>query len=137
MIRRANEKDIVAIYNLECELFEESLGINFITNDLKQNTAAYYFVYELEGEIIGYIASWIFDNTTILNFGVKPRFRRQHIGSALFNKLLEYAKMPISLEVDVENEIAIEFYLKNGFEKKALRKDYYKNHHDAILMVRM
>ena len=39
-----------------------------------------------------------------------------------------------SLEVNVNNKVAIKFYLKNGFEIKTVRSNYYKDS-DAYLMV--
>ena len=39
-----------------------------------------------------------------------------------------------SLEVNINNKSAINFYLKNGFEIKSIRKNYYGND-DAYLMV--
>jgi ribosomal-protein-alanine N-acetyltransferase len=40
------------------------------------------------------------------------------------------------LEVDVNNNDAIELYLKNGYEKLNIRKDYYGYGKDAQIMKR-
>ena len=42
----------------------------------------------------------------------------------------------MTLEVRVSNSVAIKFYEKHGFVKHSIRKNYYSNGEDAILMIR-
>ncbi len=137
MIRRANINDASGIAKLDAMMFKDSLGLEFFTNDLLNNCFAYYFVCEIDEEIIGYINSWISDNTEILNFCVDEKYQKQGIGTLLYNEVEKVANGIISLEVRVSNLNAINFYLKKGFEKAAIRKNYYSNGENAILMVRM
>ena len=96
-------------------------------------------VYE-DDEIKGIISySIIYERAEINYIVTLPKYRRQGISQ----KLLSYALSDIlkngcnsvSLEVDTQNIPAINLYLKNGFVKKAIRKNYYKNQ-DAFLMVK-
>ena len=61
-------------------------------------------------------------------------YRNKGIATILMEKLLEEA-LDITLEVRIDNEIAINLYRKFGFEKVAIRKGYY-NGVDGILMER-
>ena len=137
MVRKATVNDAAKIADLDSRMFEDSLDFNFIHNDLSNNPMAYYFVYEEENNIIGYINCWVSDNTEILNFCVEPDYRKKGIGSKLFNEVERIASGVISLEVRVSNTNAIEFYSNRGFKKALIRKGYYSNGEDAILMVRM
>jgi ribosomal-protein-alanine N-acetyltransferase len=137
MIRRANIEDALAIANLDAEIFEDSLGYDFIESDFRLNPFARYYVYENENEIVGYIIFWVSDNTSILNFGVKKECRKEGIGSMLFDEVLKEQEGIISLEVRISNLNAINFYKNRNFKEVRVRKNYYSNGEDAILMVRM
>ena len=137
MIRRATVEDANKIAKLDNKMFEDSLEYEFIHNDLANNPFAYYFVYEIDDNIIGYINCWVSDNTEILNFCVDDKYQKQGIGTLLYNEVEKIANGIISLEVRVSNINAINFYLNKGFEKAYIRKNYYSNGENAILMVRM
>ena len=137
MIRRATVLDAKQIAELDNRMFVDSLEYDFIYNDLSNNPFAYYFVYEIEGNIVGYINCWVSDNTEILNFCVDDKYQKQGIGTLLYNEVEKIANGIISLEVRVSNLNAINFYLNKGFEKACIRKNYYSNGENAILMVRM
>ena len=96
-------------------------------------------VYE-DDEIKGIISySIIYERAEINYIVTLPKYRRQGISQQLLsyalNDILKNGCNSVSLEVDVQNIPAINLYLKNGFVKKAIRKNYYKNQ-DAFLMVK-
>jgi ribosomal-protein-alanine N-acetyltransferase len=136
MIRRANVSDAVNIATLDAKMFVDSLGLNFIKNDLENNEFAHYFVCEIDDKIIGYINCWVSDITEILNFCVEKEYQKQGIGNLLYNEVLKISTGIISLEVRVSNLNAINFYEKRGFKRVAIRRSYYSNGEDAILMVK-
>lgn len=136
MIRKARFLDINEIYQIEKELFGESLGLEFIANDVEQNNRAYYYVCEIDAKVVGFISSWVNDNTMILNFGVLKEYRRQGIGDLLLKKVFDVAQGDITLEVRVSNTNAINFYKKRGFKEVTIRKNYYSNGEDALLMLK-
>lgn len=136
MIRKASILDAKEIAKIDSEIFVDSLGIDFIESDLKFNPFANYFVYEKDNIIIGYIIAWISDNTSILNFGVLKEYRGQGIGKTLFEEVKKISEGVITLEVRTSNVNAINFYEKRGFKKYAIRKNYYSNGEDAILMIK-
>ena len=137
MIRRATILDALEISKLDQRNFVVCLSYEFIYSDLENNPIAYYFVYETNNRIVGYINCWVSDNTTILNFCVDEEYRNKGIGKSLIEKVLEISVGIITLEVRVSNNNAINLYQKYGFERALIRKGYYSNGEDAILMVRM
>jgi len=137
MIRKATILDALEISKLDQRNFVDCLSYEFIYSDLENNPFAYYFVYETNNRIVGYINCWVSDNTTILNFCVDEEYRNKGIGKSLIEKVLEVSVGIITLEVRVSNNNAINLYQKYGFEKALIRKGYYSDGEDAILMVRM
>lgn len=73
-----------------------------------------------------------------MNIVVKKDERNKGIGSSLLKEIIHIAKKlkakTITLEVNENNEPAIKLYKKYGFEQVGLRKKYYNNKEDAILM---
>ena len=86
MIRIARIEDSKKIADLDSKMFKDSLGYEFIHNDILNNLNAYYFVYEIENEIVGYINLWVDDNTQILNFCVEYQYQGQGIGDLLYKE---------------------------------------------------
>ena len=136
MIRKATVLDAVEIANLDKQMFEDSLELSFISNDLANNPMANYFVCEIDNKIVGYIGSWVSDNTEILNFCVLKEYQKQGIGTLLFNEVLNICEGVLTLEVRESNLNAINFYTKKGFKVAFKRRNYYSNGEDAILMVK-
>lgn len=73
-----------------------------------------------------------------MNIVVKKDKRQEGIGSKLLNEIFEIAKQQkaqsITLEVNENNQPAIKLYQKFGFEQVGLRKKYYHNKDNAIIM---
>lgn len=81
----------------------------------------------------------IFQDIEIVKLGVISQCRRQKIGSKLLDYTLEYSahigsEVALHLEVSHNNHAALELYRKRGFKKIALRKQYYRNGDDAVIM---
>lgn len=136
MIRKANINDAAKIHELDSKMFSDSLGYNFIYNDLLNNKMAYYFVYEIDNNIVGYINCWISYNTEILNFCVEKEYQGKGIGNLLYSEVEKNSIGIISLEVRESNLNAIKFYKNRGFKEVAVRKNYYSNGENAILMIK-
>lgn len=117
--------------------------LNNIIDDYKITKNPYnkMMVYEIDDKIVGFIDySIIFDKIELNYIIVIPSYRNRGIASKLMDFLLENAKekesINITLEVNVNNECAINLYKKYGFYEVAIRKNYY-NGEDAIMMMRM
>ena len=107
-----------------------------VLNELKNNPFANFLLYEENNEIIGYIYySDIYDRVEINQFEIKNIHRNCGKGDLLLKKFIKIVDKDITLEVREDNEPAIRLYLKNNFNKTAIRKGYYKGI-DGILMER-
>lgn len=96
-----------------------------------------YFVYQ-SNDILGYIViDIIYDKIEIVDLFVKKEARNRKIGTDMLEYVISLAKSlnayNITLEVNVNNKIAIKLYEKFKFKKIAIRKSYYKGV-DGILM---
>ena len=142
VIRRGEEKDILAIEELEKQCFATPWSYESLKYDIVENNRALYLVAEIEGEIVGYVGIWkIVDEGHITNVAVSPAYRRKHIASALLETLFRVTEragvVQHTLEVRAGNEGAIKLYEGFGFKEAGLRKGYYEdNGEDAIIMWR-
>lgn len=81
------------------------------------------------------------DECEIKTLAVMQEFRRRGHAGDLTNEMVRFCQInavrKVFLEVSKQNEPAISFYIKHGFEEYLQRKDYYKDGSDAILMQRI
>ncbi len=135
---KLESKDVKQVVLLEEQFLGESLGEEMILNELDNPNVCFLSAKDNE-KVIGYIGAYTFDDSMeILNFVVDEAYQRQGVGSLLFNTLLNmYDKTKsIVLEVRYNNEKGISFYKKNNFNVISIRKHYYKNGDDAIVMMK-
>lgn len=96
---------------------------------------------EESGAVCGYAGVWMmYDVGNITNVAVHPAFRRGGIGMKLIELIekicSERGMREITLEVRAGNKPAIALYEKMGFKLCGLRKRYYKNREDALIMTK-
>lgn len=90
-------------------------------------------------EIIGFAGlKIILDEADVMNIVTKKGKRNLGIGKLMLEKLIHIAKengvKKITLEVNSKNTPAMHLYKKLNFEEISVRKQYYKNADDAIIM---
>lgn len=142
IIRRAEERDVEEIAELEKICFNDPWSIESVRSDVLENKLSFYIVVEISGNVAGYMGIWnILDEGHITNVAVDPRFRRKHIASAMMDVMLEVTGSAgikkHTLEVRTGNIKAIKFYEKYGFKGTAIRPGYYEdNGEDALIMWR-
>lgn len=95
--------------------------------------------YRIGDERVAFISySIIYERAELNYIAVITKYRRRGIAQKLFEYVVDDLKnnmvKNLSLEVNVNNESAVRFYLKNGFKIESIRKKYYGND-DAYLMV--
>ena len=82
---------------------------------------------------------------TLVGIGVLPEYRHHGIGKQMLTEMLAWVKEQTKVErlqltVYADNEIAIKFYKKLGFQKEGLFKNYAKSvngHYQDGLMMAM
>ena len=130
--------DLTLIENILETDFDDFWNYNVLKSEL-ENQNSKYLVAKIDNQIVGFagIIS-ILDEAEILNIVVHKKFRNRKIGSLLLESIIELAfslnLKIINLEVRQSNIPAIKLYEKYGFEICGLRKKYYNNTEDAILM---
>ena len=138
-IRKMTSSNIEEIANLEKECFSSPWSEDGLKNELDNNFARFFVAFS-GGKIAGYIGSHnVLGEVYITNVAVFPEFRRNGVGKALVEFLVDEMKAEnaefVTLEVRKSNFSAISLYEKCGFGKVGERKKFYeKPIEDAILM---
>ncbi|GAA0177699.1 ribosomal protein S18-alanine N-acetyltransferase [Clostridium sediminicola] len=103
------------------------------------NKFAHYIGIKIDDKLAGYIGIWfIMDEAHITNVAVYPYFRRMGLANKLLQAALRLCHkhdiVAITLEVRDSNIPARNLYTKFGFIEEGIRKKYYENGEDAIIM---
>ena len=140
-IRQLKEKDLEKIAHYEKEIFKND---SFSLDTLEKFKRDKYFiglVAEEESEIVGYLfVSYFGNESNILKIAVDRFYRKQGIAKKLLTQMIdelrEICVENLFLEVDENNEPAINLYRAFGFEKTRIRYAYYKDGANAIEMIK-
>lgn len=139
-VRKMEFRDIKKVVELEEKYLLESLGEKLLASELSEkNNGVSFYVIENDDVVIGYIGRYyFFQEAEVLNFVVDESYQRQGYGQKVFDKMVEDMKdvKKITLEVRASNIKGINFYTKNGFKQVGVRKKYYKNGEDALLLLK-
>lgn len=103
------------------------------------NTNSSYLNIRLDNEIVCYGGlKFILDEAELMNIVTKQNKRNLGLAKLLLKELINLAKqkkcLKINLEVNTNNLPAIHLYEIFNFKKVGLRKKYYNNTDDALLM---
>ena len=140
-ILKADTSDISEIAAIEQKCIPDGWSEKGFS-DWLENKNTVIFKAVSDGKVIGFAnASWILDESELLNIAVYENYRNKGIAQKIFifleKFLMKKNVKKIFLEVREKNLPAISFYEKNGFVKNGLRKNYYKNPVDnGVLMMK-
>ncbi|HDI12897.1 MAG TPA: ribosomal-protein-alanine N-acetyltransferase [Hadesarchaea archaeon] len=140
-IREAMEKDLSTVLSIEYKCFKDPYPLSLLNRLLIMHPDG-FLVAEVDGKVVGYVIGVIKWRATghILAIGVDPMYRRQYIGSALMeqmiNRLKEKGAKLVRLETRKSNIDAQRFYLKLGFKMVGEIPYYYEDGETAIAMER-
>lgn len=133
--------DLEKIEDCLLEEFDDFWSTSILKQELKNKKQlnSHYFVAKQQDEIVGFAGILtIIDEINIMNIVVRKNKRHLGIGSLLLEFILNFAKQQnttsITLEVNEKNLSAINLYKKYNFKQVGLRKNYYHNTDNAILM---
>ena len=94
-----------------------------------------YLTAIIDETIVGICSYYIVcDELELVNIAVDESVRKQGVGRAMMEKMLEEEFFVCSLEVAEDNLGAMEFYKTFGFIETGRRKNFYKNK-DAVIMI--
>lgn len=119
--------------------FDEFWSYQILKEELKSSFSEYIVAKNSNNIIVGFAGiKVILDEADLMNIVTRKSMRGNGIASKMLNYVIEYCKQNkikvLNLEVNEKNDIAIKLYKKNNFKQIGLRKKYYKNTDDAILM---
>ena len=139
-IRKMNVSDVSYVYEEEIKIFGKSLGEKTLYNEILYNEMSRYFIACVDSKRAGYVGSWLtIPNAEILNLFVSLEYRGPGIGKKLMNEVInichENKIKALTLEVNVGNKHAVKMYEDLGFIVGSIRKKYYNNKEDALLMI--
>lgn len=123
---------------IEREAFDQPWTENMFIPEVEDENA-YYIVGVRGDEVICYGGFHkVLDEAHITNIAVKSTDRGRGIGKLLMSELLSRAKLVgvkyVTLEVRQNNYVAIKMYEDFGFRTEGIRKRYYNNMYDALIM---
>jgi ribosomal-protein-alanine N-acetyltransferase len=130
-IREMNADDVPDVMKIERASFNEPWAEVHFYFDI-YTKSAHDWVALSGNELCAYLCFWkIEDEVHINNIAVKETFRRQGVAQKMLDKLNAFALKKkitlMTLEVSEYNENAKRFYMKNGFERVGIRKNYYRH----------
>lgn len=140
-IRKMDLSDIPYVYQEETKIFGKSLGEKTLYNEIMYNDMSRYFIALVDEKRAGYVGCWLTrPNAEILNLFVSETYRGKQIGRRLMQRAIDVCEEEgierLTLEVRTTNTHAIQLYEAMGFATVAIRKQYYSNGDNALLMMR-
>ena len=125
-IKPVKKSDYNKILLIEQNIFKDPMTQIELNNFISQN--AFKILKIEKDKILGYISFYkVIDEIEIIKIGIIKSYQRRSYGSLLIDEIKKLDIKKIFLEVSVQNKEAINFYLKNGFQKIGIRKGYYAN----------
>lgn len=138
-VRPMTEADLDQVMDLEKAIFASPWRRSFFLSDLDRSQGL-SVVAEDEGVILGYAVAWGAEETHLANLAVSEVERGKGVGGKLLDEVVAFARRSkagsMYLEVRVSNTTARKFYAERGFVPTYLRKGYYENGEDAVIMER-
>ncbi len=138
MIRCCTPADVSAVLAIEQESYSRPWTEQQFIDELKAEYSRVDLL-SLHNELAGYICYWLAAGEMhILNVATAPTFRRQGVARRLLESVFAEAKLKgaeiACLEVRAGNTGAISLYRDFGFQDDGIRRAYYTDGEDALLM---
>lgn len=142
LVRPWNPRELSILVDIDRQCFSE--GIRYEREELQDFAGApgsTILVVEAGTQIIAYgIVHQRSGRGHLITIDVLPEFRGKGVGSLLLASLHEVARAQgaraIWLEVAVSNLVARRFYEGHGYQRVGMRRRYYPDGSDALIMKR-
>ncbi|SDQ84390.1 ribosomal-protein-alanine N-acetyltransferase [Thermostaphylospora chromogena] len=143
VLRQMTLADVPAVMEIERATFpRDAWSEGMLRGELAdQPRTRHYVVAVLDGEIVGYAGlAAAGDQGDIQTIAVLERHRGTGIGGRMLRELLQEAERrqvdKVFLEVRADNPRARAVYTHFGFKEIGVRRGYYEDGTDAIMMMR-
>ena len=141
-IRHVQPQDIFSVIKIAYESLPERYSPE-VFNKFYELFSEGFLVAEKLHKIVGFIVGIKTSNgiARITLLSVDKKFRKQGIGSALITQFLKEMYLQnirqVELEVRINNDAAIKFYKKHGFDVIETVPRFYPTGEDACIMKRV
>jgi len=132
MMRNITNNDLPQLEDLDRRCFSPAVRYNRYAIDYYISLPNSIGLTEIkDNNLIGFIIALVAtkESANIVTVDVDPRFRKQGIGSRLLQAVMGILKKwkitKITLQVSVDNTLAIKFYQKHGFNIMEILPNYY------------
>lgn len=119
--------------------FDDFWNYTTFKEELTSSFSKYFVAKTSDNVIVGFAGiKIILDEADLMDIVTRKNMRNLGVASSMLEYLISYCKTgkvkTLNLEVNAQNTIAINLYKKYNFKEIGLRKKYYNNTYDAILM---
>ena len=123
-ISLCKKSDYKTLIQIEKSIFKDPISVNELKS-FEMNES--HVIWKIEKiKIIGFVYFFhVKDEIEIIKICIIKSHQKKNYGSLLIDEIKKLKIKKIFLEVSIENINAINFYLKNGFQRIGVRKDYY------------
>ncbi|HHE54202.1 MAG TPA: ribosomal-protein-alanine N-acetyltransferase [Caldithrix abyssi] len=138
-IRPMTLDDVGTVVRLEQQIFIDAWSKESFLSEILQKDYSHPLILEVEDQLAGYAIVWrYYDELHIANFAIHPDFRQRGLGKLLMRHILqEFGDATFAfLEVRKSNTAAINLYQAFGFRIIQVRKNYYRDGEDALVMLK-
>ena len=125
-ISLCKKSDYKTLIQIEKSIYKDPISVNELKSfEINES----HVIWKIEKiKIIGFVCIFhVRDEIEIIKICIIKSHQRKNYGSILINEIKKLNIKKIFLEVSIQNVNAINFYLKNGFQKIGVRKGYYAN----------
>jgi ribosomal-protein-alanine N-acetyltransferase len=138
-IRHADLADIAELIALENDCFADAWTQSTLNTALTDEKTFVLVAEDEAGKICGYATAWvILDEGELTRVAVFAENRGRGIGRVLTKAILELCRnhgaQTMFLEVRESNTTAQRLYERCGFSRAGLRRGYYADGEDAVIM---
>jgi ribosomal-protein-alanine N-acetyltransferase len=136
-------KHLAALMPIELSSYPKPWSVNVFNSELEMmRRGERTYLVAMQGRaLLGYAGTlYAVDDAHVTNIAVGSKFQRQGVATRLLAELawaaIERGSTGLTLEVRISNLGAQALYERFGFESAGIRKNYYENVEDAIVMWR-
>ena len=125
-ISSCKKSDYKTLLQIEKSMFKNSVSVDGLKSFQMSASQVIWKIQKIK--IIGFVYFFhVKDEIEIIRICIIKSQQNKNYGSLLIDEIKKLKIKKIFLEVSTENINAINFYLKNGFQRIGIRKGYYAN----------
>ncbi|HSN54965.1 MAG TPA: ribosomal protein S18-alanine N-acetyltransferase [Candidatus Sulfomarinibacteraceae bacterium] len=140
-VRPPQPGDVRALAAAEAECFSDPWPEPYFISELYAPARFHRILVDQTGELAAYLfTAWQYLDLHVLKVATRPKYRRLGLGRRLMVLAEDHARSEsgetLTLEVRTTNAAAIRLYDSLGFERVGVRRGYYADGDDALVMTK-